>query len=84
MAERRSAIARVQIVVEIETGSWGPDCTLGQITQQAREEALGRAKRLLRDATTPDAELSCKRDTLHGVRLVQVGRVDVVLREDPP
>lgn len=82
MSARRSALARVQVVLEIEAGSWGPDCTMGQVTSQAREEAADRVKRLLRAATTPDADLGIKRETLDGVRLVSVGRVDVVLRED--
>ncbi len=82
MSVRRSAIARVQVALEIDTGSWGPDCTMGQVTSQAREEALGRVKRLLRASATPDADLGVKRETLEGVRLASIGRVDVSLRED--
>lgn len=34
------ARARVQIIVDFTLpGSWGDDCTAGQITKQAREEA---------------------------------------------
>ena len=42
-----SATVRVRIVVEVRaSGTWGPDCTLGQIHDQALESAgaiLGRA-----------------------------------------
>lgn len=38
-----SATARVQVTIEIDAGSsWGPDCTVAQIQQQAGEEATRR------------------------------------------
>lgn len=41
-----SSNVRVQIVVEIEEGSWGDDCSLGQARKQACEGAIGRLRRL--------------------------------------
>lgn len=79
---RRTAFATVSVVLEIETGSWGPDCTIGQAVKQAEEEAVERVRRLLAQATQSDVELKVKRDTLHGVRVVAVGKVTTRLTED--
>jgi hypothetical protein len=38
-----SASARVQITVEVDAGSsWGPDCTVAQVRDQAGTEAVRR------------------------------------------
>lgn len=41
------ATAKVEIVVEVEVGSWGKDCTFSQLERQASEEALNKVKRVL-------------------------------------
>jgi len=36
------ALAKVQITVEVEaSGAWGPDCSIGQLYNQAEESAKG-------------------------------------------
>lgn len=72
---RRTTIATVSVVIEIETGSWGPECTIGQITSQATESALDRIRKILGDASKTDDQLLTKRESLHGVRLVSVSKV---------
>jgi len=74
----------VTITLEIDVGSWGPECTIDQAARQAKEEALGRIKRILMQSTQADADLHLKRDTLHGVRLVGARKVEVSLVEATP
>ena len=82
MSERRTGLATVTITLEIETGSWGPECTLGQATKQAEEEARIRLDKILRDSASSDDQLRTKRMTLHGVRVVGVSKVAIRLVED--
>ncbi|WEK32914.1 MAG: hypothetical protein P0Y58_12210 [Candidatus Pseudomonas phytovorans] len=52
---RTSTGAKVTITIEMTNlGSWGPDCTLDQVYRQAREAAVGRLNKVLKDhvATT--------------------------------
>lgn len=45
-----TATARVQITIEVDSGSsWGPDCTVEQVLKQAGEESLARITSILRD-----------------------------------
>lgn len=45
--KRVSARARVTVTLEIEvTDSWGTDCTVQQVHQQATESALGVIRRV--------------------------------------
>jgi hypothetical protein len=47
---RTSTGAKVTITLELSSlGSWGPDCTTGQVHDQAREAAIGRLNRLFKD-----------------------------------
>lgn len=66
--DRRSAFARVQLIVEVDTGSWGADCTLAQATKQAQESAVGLVRNLF-----------IKRE--HEVRIVSVANVAVTFAE---
>jgi hypothetical protein len=81
---RRTAHATVSLVIDVETGTWGPECTIDQATRQAREEAIGRVMRLLTQATQSDAQLTVTRDTLRGIRLARVAAVSVRLTEEAP
>lgn len=57
-----TTIARVQLIVEVDVGSWGPGCSLDQVYRQAEEEAQGALNRLFR----PEA---------HKVRIVSTAKV---------
>ncbi|VVO21675.1 hypothetical protein [Pseudomonas fluorescens] len=47
---RTTTGAKVTITLELSNlGSWGPDCTTGQVHDQARESAIGRLNRLFKD-----------------------------------
>lgn len=39
MDDKRTAYAYVQLTVQVSAGSWGPQCTLAQATEQAIESA---------------------------------------------
>lgn len=42
--------AKVTITLELSNlGSWGPDCTTGQVHDQAREAAIGRLNKVFKD-----------------------------------
>jgi hypothetical protein len=45
--DERSVKVRVQVVVEVETGTWSTDTTMAQIEKQSVEEALGRVGQLI-------------------------------------
>jgi hypothetical protein len=81
---RRTAYATVTVTIDIETGTWGPECTLAQVTKQAEEEAHGRISRMLTQATQADSQLHLKRDTLHGVRITGTSKVSVRLVAEKP
>ena len=47
---RTTTGAQVTITLELSSlGSWGPDCTTGQVHDQAREAAIGRLNRLFKE-----------------------------------
>lgn len=47
---RTSTGAKVTITLELTNlGSWGPECTTGQVYEQARDAAIGRLNRLFKD-----------------------------------
>lgn len=47
---RTTTGAKVTVTLELSNlGSWGPDCTTGQVHDQAREAAIGRLNRLFKD-----------------------------------
>lgn len=47
---RTTTGAKVTITLELSSlGSWGPDCTTGQVYDQAREAAIGRLNRLFKE-----------------------------------
>lgn len=46
---RTTTTARVQVLVDVPVGSWGPDCKLDQVYRQAEELACARLKQSLRD-----------------------------------
>lgn len=41
------AIARVQITMEFEVSAWGATCAISQIYDQAKEEAMTKARGLM-------------------------------------
>lgn len=42
--------AKVVVTLEVmETGSWGADCTIGQVHQQAADVAIDKIKRMIGD-----------------------------------
>jgi hypothetical protein len=44
--------AKVTLTIELTNlGSWGPDCKLDQVYEQAQRAALGRINRAFRDDT---------------------------------
>ncbi|MFK0088726.1 hypothetical protein ACIQUS_15690 [Pseudomonas sp. NPDC090755] len=47
---RTTTSAKVTITLELSSlGSWGPDCTIDQVYRQAREAAIGRLNKVLKD-----------------------------------
>ena len=47
---RTTTSAKVTVTLELSNlGSWGPNCTTGQVHDQASEAALGRLNRLFKD-----------------------------------
>jgi len=41
------ATAKVQVIIEVDTSSWGKDCTVNQILRQASEEAVNKVRRMI-------------------------------------
>ena len=46
---RTTTMARVRLTVDVSVGSWGPECKIDQVYQQASEEAINRVRRLIND-----------------------------------
>lgn len=47
---RTTTSAKVTVTLELSNlGSWGPNCTTGQVHDQASEAALGRLNRLFKE-----------------------------------
>lgn len=47
---RTSTGAKVTVTLELSSlGSWGPDCTTGQVHDQARAAAIGRLNNVFKD-----------------------------------
>jgi hypothetical protein len=44
---RTSTVARVTITLEVEVGSWGPECDLAQVYRQGSESALGKIRAMI-------------------------------------
>ena len=63
---RTTTSARVTLQLEVNVGSWGPECDLAQVYRQASEGAIGRIRKAL--------ELS----NPNGVRIVKVTSVDAI------
>lgn len=47
MAKTKTVFAKVQITLEIDTGSWSDTTTFKQVEEQAKTDAKGVARRLL-------------------------------------
>lgn len=45
MSKRRTAGAIVRLTIEVKTESWGPECTLDQVTKQAKEDAVDTVRK---------------------------------------
>lgn len=43
------ATAKVQVTLEVEAGSWGHDCSIGQLHDQAAESGLREVLQLLKE-----------------------------------
>jgi hypothetical protein len=68
MSEKeRRAISRVQVLVEVTGGVWGPECTLKQAHEHAQREAL--------------QQLELKFQSDRTVRVLNVVVADVIFRE---
>ena len=47
---RTTTGAKVTVTLELSNlGSWGPDCTTGQVHDQARDAAIGRLNKVFKD-----------------------------------
>lgn len=46
---RTTTSALVTVTLEVRVGSWGPDCALSQVYQQASEEAANAVRRIIND-----------------------------------
>lgn len=67
---RRSTTARVLVLVEVDAGTWSPDATMAQVTEQARSNAETEVRGLITSARST-------------VRFVKIARVDVTAAEEP-
>lgn len=47
MARCRTVLAKVQITLEVDVGSWSDTTTMKQIEDQGKEEAVGKVRRIL-------------------------------------
>ena len=47
--KRLQATARVRIVIEVDAGAWGDDCTVQQINEQAGRDAVLRIQSAMRN-----------------------------------
>ena len=34
------AVARIQVIVEVDASAWGSDCSIGQLYKQATDDAI--------------------------------------------
>ena len=48
-----NAKARVQILVEVEAGTWGEECSIGQLNKQAAESGINAIQTMAREAKQP-------------------------------
>lgn len=70
---RHQATARVTLEVEIKVNAtWGPDCSIQQVHQQAAEEAIGR----IRNATSSPM---CARNLADTIKVVGEPKVTAIL-----
>jgi hypothetical protein len=44
---KQTAKAKVQITLEVETGTWGDDCSIGQLYKQAANDGLNAVRKLV-------------------------------------
>lgn len=51
MAKCKTVLARVQVTLEVDVGSWGDNCTMKQIEEQGKEEALSKVGKMLEERT---------------------------------
>ncbi len=66
---KSSAVARVTLTIEVDCSSrWGGDCSLGQLSKQGKEEAIGKLRTLL--------------ETTRGVRIVGEPSVRAIITEE--
>lgn len=86
MAERKvMAKARVQVVLEIElTDSWGADCTVSQVHDQATEAARGEVQKLLEakaQGSSKDALVIPDPSVYRRIRLLSVKPMGVITED---
>lgn len=63
---RTSTVARVTVTLEVEVGSWGPECNLAQVYRQGQEGALGRLRNMIQGSG------------YKGIRIVSAGPVEAL------
>jgi hypothetical protein len=49
MSKMAAAVARVRVVVEVPASSWGSDCSVQQVFDQASREASARIAKLIQE-----------------------------------
>jgi hypothetical protein len=70
------ATARVQVTIEIERGTWGDDCTVAQVHDQAGREAIEEVNRWVADTRR------IRSGALLGLRIVGTKVVMVTTRPE--
>lgn len=63
---RLTTTARVTVTLEVEVGSWAPECDLAQVYRQGSETALGKVRNMISGSR------------YHGIRIVQAGPVEAL------
>lgn len=50
MSKRVTALATVEVIVQVSQGTWGEDCSIGQLYRQAEEGAVNEVRRALSES----------------------------------
>ena len=78
---KTSVVVKVQVLLEVEVGSWTPETTLAQIEKQAIETAAHDVNVLFKQARQADAQLDVKRRSHENIRVLNVHGFDVIARK---
>ena len=80
--KERFAKATVRVTLEMYvTGSWGDDCTVGQVYKQAEEEAIGMLRRHFDTMEPLRASFRCDKNEQR-VRILNMEPIAILTERD--